>query len=361
MYDPGDAPGGLDVYLWDVESSPLLPPAMAAPGVASKVVIASKRTLASLRRSLPHNDFQFLQLPVSTLSLRVVLEAAAGRLQQQQSPERLSLDRDKILQQLLASNLQLQESDQKRTNFLARSIHDVRVPLMAIEGYCDLLLAGEVGAISSEQSEVLARMQRSIKRLGGLLGGLADLNQSPGGDPPLNLENGSLEGCIQQAVHEIQPLAEKKQIALQVDLNKSNGALRFDSGKLEQALINLLDNACKFTPRRGSITVCGRSVGAEELVRHGLHGTHGGYRIDIRDSGPGVDAALLEKIFDEHVTYADTTDRPGSGLGLAICNAIVSAHHGKVWANAEPQGASFSLLLPFTGGLETSRTLRIAV
>jgi signal transduction histidine kinase len=356
-----DVPSGSDIYLWDAESHPLLPSALASPSPASKVVMASKRSLAALRRSLPHHDFQFLQTPVTPLSLKVVVEAAVVRYHQRQSSERRRLDRDKILQQLLASNLQLQEHEQKRTDSLARSMHDVRVPLMAVQGYCDLLLAGELGPMSAQQSQILARMQRSIKRLGGLFEGMAHLNQGQENDLQLNLERGHLDDCIYQALNEIRPLAERKQISLQVHLDGARGVLRFDSGKLEQALVNLLENACKFTPAGGSIRIGGQSVGTEELVGLDLAGPHGGYRIDIRDSGPGVDSALLEEIFDEHVSHAGTLDRPSSGLGLAICDAIVSAHHGKVWANPESQGASFSLVLPFAGHLENVRALQVAV
>ena len=189
---------------------------------------------------------------MTALSLRAVLESAIARLElgrdERPGSSRLRLDRDRILQQLLETNLRLHEHDQERTNFLTRSIHDIRVPLTAIQGYCGLLLAGQLGSFDPEQTRILERMQRSLTRLGRLVEAMMDLGAGSQFSNKLKLEHASIETSVQQAVYEIAPFVERKQIVLNLEIEPPIGALLFDAEQLEQVLLNLLDNACKFTP-----------------------------------------------------------------------------------------------------------------
>jgi len=345
-----DAPDGCDIYIWDPESSPSLPTAMAVAKNATKVVIVKKSSLTSIGRRLPAADFSYLQSPVTHLSLRAVLESAIAGLQFRSNKRRgssqLRLDRDLILQQLLQTNQKLREHEQDRTNFLRRAIHDLRVPLMATQGYCDLLAAGQLGAIDPEQAQILERMRRSLTRLCRLVGATMDLGAGSQVENKLKLERASIEACVQQAVHEVFPFVEKKQINLNVEVEGPNGTLLFDPVQIEQVLVNLLDNACKFTPQGGFITVRSRSITAEGLGKVGLLETTAGYSIEITDTGRGIAPEHIDQIFDEHTSYGDPMDRSGSGLGLAICRMIIQAHKGWIWAKSGGQGASFSFALP---------------
>ena len=351
------ASSNCDIYIWDCDSSTSPPAAMMAASDAIKVVIVKKSSLSGVRRKLHGADVTYLQSPVTPLSLRAVLEAAVAQLQlrcdESVSTKRLKLDRDRILQRLLETNLKLREHDQDRTNFLTRSIHDIRVPLMAIQGYCGLLLAGQLGAIDPEQTRILERMQRSLSRLSWLAAAMMDLDAGSDAMNKLRLAPASIEACAQQAVHEILPFVQRKQIRLNVDVEAPNEALLFDAGQLEQVLVNLLDNACKFTPNGGAITICGRSITAAGLRTIGLQESTAAYRMDITDTGRGIDPGHIEQIFDEHTSYGDSMDRSGSGLGLAICRMIIQAHNGRIWANSSTQGASFSLVLPLASTTTT--------
>ena len=170
-------PLGCDFYIWDSDSIPSLPSAMVSPDHSIKLVIAKKSSLASVRSKLPHNEFSFLQSPVTPLSSRVVLESVFARLRQHEGDcsSRISFDRDQILQEFFETNLKLQEYDQNRTNFLTRAVHDLRVPIMAVQGYNSLLLAGQFGPLNAEQSKILERMLRSLTRLSRLADALLDL------------------------------------------------------------------------------------------------------------------------------------------------------------------------------------------
>jgi signal transduction histidine kinase len=126
---------------------------------------------------------------------------------------------------------------------------------------------------------------------------------------------------------------------------------------MEQVLINILDNACKFTPKAGTIELRGypyfwerrMSRSAVPLAaerRHRDLDEPNAYRIDIRDSGNRIPAEHIDHIFEEYTSYAGGRDRSGGGLGLAISRMIVDQHDGRIWAENTESGPMFSIVLP---------------
>jgi signal transduction histidine kinase len=344
----GIVPEETDICIWDTESMPKVPAAMFAADHSTKLVIVRKALLPSVRDRLPpEGKFLFLHSPVSKLTLRVFLESAIARLESARSGRNgigTSGQRDVIFQKLLETNWKLQEYDTERTCFLTRAVHDIRAPLMAIQGYCGLLLAGQFGATNDDQVQILERMQRSLERLGRLAEAMMELGMGGKAATKLKLENSCVESCVNQAVHEIRPIAQQKQIDVALELTPPIAPLFFDSSQMEQVLVNLLDNSCKFTQRRGSIKIRGYSVYPDSDT---TETSFGGYRLDIDDTGPGIAKDRIEHVFDEYTSYGGPTDRSGSGLGLAICKLIVSAHNGRIWATSERSGTTVSLVLPY--------------
>jgi two-component system clock-associated histidine kinase SasA len=172
-----------------------------------------------------------------------------------------------------------------------------------------------------------------------------------------NLQQADVDVCVNQAMHEIAPFSEAKHIRLSVQMMPPPHQLYFDRGQIEQVLINLLDNACKFTPKYGSIEVRGYPFFWERRAKFKTAITNGerrtsrlqapnSYRVDICDSGPGVLAENLDKIFEEYTSYSGGQDRSGGGLGLAICKFILNLHQGQVWAESSENGTRFSFVLP---------------
>jgi signal transduction histidine kinase len=217
-----------------------------------------------------------------------------------------------------------------------------------------------LGTLNPEQSKVLERMQRSIKRLARLTSGMFQMSVGPQAPRRLPSKAGNIEACVTQAVHEVGPVAESKQIEVRVQVVAPPEALRFDEMQIEQVLVNLLDNACRFTPRSGLIEVRAHSVFWDRRCpnltedvnadrRESLSQEDNAYRVEIRDSGPGVPAADLERIFDEYTTDSATYEWSRAGLGLAICRQIIHAHHGVVFAESHGQGATFVFMLPYAG------------
>jgi signal transduction histidine kinase len=172
-----------------------------------------------------------------------------------------------------------------------------------------------------------------------------------------DLRESSLEASITNAIHEIDPLARDKQITISVSLSRPEAPLYFEPQQIEQVMVNLLENACKFTPKGGTIEVRGYvhpRVAGEDCTL----APPNAYRVDVSDSGSGIATEHLENIFEEYISYGGSQDRSGGGLGLAICKMIVSAHRGKIWAENTSSGARISFTLPL--GQVQTRNLFIA-
>ena len=361
----GAIPGGEgtpDLVIWDCDSEVPLPRELDFEQERRNIFLVSRKKMNALRERFPMAAVAILLKPVNKATLRAFLEHAVARHERTYSPssdvDSLRADRDEILQCLLHANLKLQEYDQDRTNFLARAVHDFRAPLTAIDGYCGLMLGQQLGPITEEQQEVLERMQHSIKRLSRMATAMFQLSVGRQIEKRPNLQKGDIDLCINQAMHEITPFGEAKHIHLSVQMMPSSQALYFDREQIEQVLINLLDNACKFTPKYGSIEVRGypffweRRAKLKTAITNGERRTSrlqapNSFRIDICDSGPGVPLENLDKIFEEYTSYSGGQDRSGGGLGLAICKFILNLHQGQVWAEAGEDGSRFSFVLPF--------------
>src|SRR5262249_24076662 len=158
---------------------------------------------------------------------------------------------EELLQTLLEANLRLQECDQDRTNFLARVLHDFRTPLTALQGYCDMLLRQSAGPVSADQTDLLQRMAHSIGRLSKMSKAMFELSIRHNSETKPNLARTNMDQCIQNAVNTVMPIAQEKAINIGVDLDPPDTWLYIDPASIEQVLVNLLENACKFTSRGG--------------------------------------------------------------------------------------------------------------
>ena len=351
-----NCPPDADFYIWDCDGRIEILPELAQR-LSKHLFLVHRSDIAQLYQDLGSVEAPILLKPVTRASMSAFLGLAAAASQEQAlTTSSLRADRDEILQCLIQANLKLQEYDQDRTNFLARAVHDFRAPLTATTGYCGLLLSEALGQLNEDQKEVLRRMQHSGKRLSRMASAMFELSVGRLVKRQPDLQPADIGECVEQALHEIGPFAEAKQLAISVDLDVVTGALYLEPGQIEQVLINLLDNACKFTPRAGEIEIRGypcfwdrgsphqaMPVG-EQRVPHSAAAN--AYRFDIRDSGPRIPQDRLDNIFEEYTSYSGGQDRSGGGLGLAICRMILTLHNGCVWAENTVDGPQFSFILP---------------
>jgi signal transduction histidine kinase len=363
---PSSCSAGADLYIWDEiwddKSSPQLSPAFSQYS-SMHVVLLRRDDVEKFRENTDKVDAVILLKPVTRASLSSLIGFAASAAQGRRAGnELLKADRDEILQCLIESNLQLQQYDQDRTNFVTRAVHDFRAPLTATAGYCGLLLNQALGPITEEQREVLQRMQHSTKRLSRAASAMFDLGVGRYEKRQPDLRPGDLREAVEQAVHEITPLADAKDISISVDLTSEPAIVYLEPSQIEQVLLNLLDNACKFTPRDGEIEVREYPYFWERRVdarfsnrpprerRQNSSTTPNSYRIDIRDSGPQIPNEYLPSIFEEYTSYTGGQDRSGGGLGLAICKMIIRTHDGALWLENTNFGPRFSFVIPVRSG-----------
>jgi two-component system sensor histidine kinase GlrK len=251
----------------------------------------------------------------------------------------------------------LRELDQLKSDFIANITHDLKTPLASITEATQLLREGVGGAVSPEQQHLLQIIQEDAARLIRLIEGMIDLTKMESGLVQYNFIRADIAPVIAEAVEAMQLLAESKRITLTATVAPGVPKLLIDREKLGQALINLLSNAIKFTPAGGTVCIKAQRVNGEEksvnseqyaVNSNGADAQDEDFvEISVADTGMGIAAEDLPKIFDKFFQGRGGTQQKGSGLGLAIAQHIIQAHGGSIRAASEhAQGATFYILLP---------------
>jgi Amt family ammonium transporter len=232
-----------------------------------------------------------------------------------------------------------------KSTFLANMSHELRTPLNAIIGYSDLVLSRTYGPITELQDERLRRVYENGKHLLSLINDILDLSKIEAGKMELYIESFAVRELVETVTAAIQPLVERNTNALAIEIGPEVLLARADRTKMQQVLLNLLSNACKFT-EGGSITL---SVHQELSI--------GGQWIyyTVSDTGIGMTPEQASKVFDEFVQADLSTTRKygGTGLGLAICRRFCLMMGGDIQVESQPgEGSRFTVKLP----LEVSET-----
>lgn len=346
--------------IWDYRPDADLPQTVSwVP--AKHLFLVNRKDVQAFQNLIGKAEVTILLKPVTRATLHAFLaHAVSAHHEQVSSTVSLRADREEMLQCIIQANLKLQEYDQDRTNFLARAVHDFRAPLTAINGYCGLLLSEAVAPVTGEQKAIIERMQHSARRLSRMTSAMFQLSVGRRAKQRPELRDGAVQDCMEQALHETAPQAKSKQISVYVDLEPQSHPLYFEEGLIEQMFMNLLDNACRFTPRNGEIEVRGfpffwerRNSQPASRPPHERRQQRSllpnSYRITIRNSGAPIPGPYLDSIFEEYTSYRGAQDRSGGGLGLAICRMIALQHEGRVWAENTDRGPLFSVVLPSLG------------
>lgn len=228
--------------------------------------------------------------------------------------------------------------DDLRKKMISTVSHELRTPLTSMGMSLELLLEeGMGGNLDDLQRELLGNLHEDVKRLGAFVNDLLDLSRIDTGRASFRFESVSPRTLADDVARRFAPIAIRQEI--QIDTTGVAHDLphvSVDTGRIGQVLSNLLTNAIRYTPYRGTI-----SVGA---VVDGIH-----IRFWVRDNGPGIPADEAERVFDRFYQIRDDQRAGGSGLGLSIVKEIVEAHRGKVWVqSAAGFGSSFNFTLPLS-------------
>jgi signal transduction histidine kinase len=249
---------------------------------------------------------------------------------------RYAVERQALLRALEITQKQQLEF---KNHFLSHVSHELRTPLTCIHQYVTLLLDGLAGPVAPEQSDHLKTVLKSVNQLHAMIRDLLEATRAEAGKMRVEPRCISLRELVQQAVAMLRPTAQERMVGLEMGVDQRLPLVYADPDRALEVLINLLDNAIKFTPAEGSVMVKACMVEAD------LDSVY----VSVTDTGRGISPEAKALIFERLYQDPDSVDnnRSGLGLGLFICREIVRLHGGKIWVSSEAgQGSTFSFTLP---------------
>lgn len=237
---------------------------------------------------------------------------------------------------LLAKKLAEQASDSK-TKFLGMMSHELRTPLGAISLNNQLLLSGEFGQIPLAQQELIEGSEGCVRSVTVLIEDILNFAQMRGGPIQIVPKNLSVEIALDRAILAIRHRFQVAELTLRKDAGGAELVARYDPDRVQQILLNLLNNALKFTPKGGAVSISAFREGEWAVV-------------EITDTGCGIPHDQLSRIFEPFVqlhSSVETTEKKGVGLGLAICSDLAIAMGGQMRVRSEAgKGSTFTMVLP---------------
>ncbi len=239
-------------------------------------------------------------------------------------------------QELEELNKKLQYMYDKQKEFTSTVSHELRTPLASIKSSVDLVLSGETGELNEDQINFLSKSKDNVDRLSRLISDILDLAKMEDGKMRLRFELNDLGIIVGDAVEGYGPVCQEQGLFIKSDIASRLPKVICDVDKIHQVLNNLLGNAMKFT-EKGGITVSCHHKPDSNIVR-----------VCVKDTGPGIAAKDIEKLFQKFQQLGDSRQHVGgTGLGLSICKEIIDCHGGKIWCESElGRGTSFCFVLP---------------
>ncbi|MBH0203025.1 MAG: HAMP domain-containing protein [Nitrospira sp.] len=292
-----------------------------------------------LRSRVPHED-------------EIVLPLTGRCLQIEASPAGGERESEACIVLVFHDITELRRLEKIRKDFVANVSHELRTPLTSIKGYVEALLDGakDDPAVSAKFLEIILKQS---DRLNLIIEDLLELSKIESGRVSLKEEPLELRSIVDRTLSMIKPIADKKRHRLVTSIDPALPPVAGDEGRLVQVLTNLLDNAVKYTPEGGTISVGAKpapSVGNAEPPAQAID-------LSVADTGIGIPEEDRPRVFERfyRVDKARSRELGGTGLGLAIVKHIVEGHGGQVWVEANhPQGSRFVVRLPLRA---TARSL----
>jgi signal transduction histidine kinase len=246
-----------------------------------------------------------------------------------------------VERQALLRSLEITQKQQLefKNRFLSHVSHELRTPLTCIHQYVSLLVDGLAGPLAPDQADHLKTVLKSVNQLHAMIRDLLEATRAESGKMRIEPRCIALGELVQQTIAMMRPMADEKKIGLEIGLDQRLPLVHADPDRVLEVLINLVDNAIKFTPPEGSVMVQASLVDADPAYVY----------LSVSDTGRGIGPEAKALIFERLYQDPDCIDnnRSGLGLGLFICREIVRLHEGRIWVSSEPgQGTTFSFTLP---------------
>jgi signal transduction histidine kinase len=249
----------------------------------------------------------------------------------------------------------LKELDRLKSNFLATVSHELRTPLTSIIGYSEMLFEGLAGDLSSEQREFVQTIRDKGEQLLQLIKGLLDLSKLESGTMSLRKSQTDILRILRDVSQTMTPTARKKEVEISVEVENGLPLIWADAERLRQVFLNLTENAIKFTPPKGKVTLSAKltSLDAARPEDAGgvviLSARRTAIEFRVADTGIGIPDAEKARVFDAfyQVDSSSTREAGGTGLGLSIVRRLVDGHDGIVRiVDNTPKGTVFVVTIP---------------
>lgn len=228
---------------------------------------------------------------------------------------------------LLAENIELKKAINSANEFVSLATHQFRGPLGAIKGYVSLILEGDYGDLPEKVREPLNIIVKSADTLGKTVNDFLDISKIEQGEMRYYLKDFNLADLVQEVVNELKLGIKSDGLELRLNIPKGEFIIHNDKTKLKHVLINLLDNAHKYT-KVGWIEISLEHIPNKKIL------------LAVKDSGDGIAPETLPLLFQKfsRAGDADKSNVHGTGLGLYVAKKIVEARHGRIWAESEGLG-----------------------
>lgn len=235
------------------------------------------------------------------------------------------------------ANRDLKKLDQAKSEFLSIASHQLRTPLTAMRGYLSMLIKGDFGPLSEKTRKVVLEVYQASLRLLKLSNDLLNVSRIESGKSVLNYQQVSIGDLISSVVEEMKVEINNKNLSLELKIEEDLPLMEIDAGKIRQVLLNLVDNAIKYT-EKGGLT-----IEAVEL-------DNGKIMVKVSDTGIGLDKKDIAKLFQSFSRgrAGNSLHASGAGLGLYVARKFIDQHGGRIWVNSpgKGKGSTFFIELP---------------
>lgn len=259
----------------------------------------------------------------------------------------IALENARLYEDLRKAYAELKQLDAMKGNFLANISHELRTPLAPIIGYVEMLLSGRPGPLTDRQRSHLSVVEQAVQRLQGLIEDLLAFVQMDQGDLGIQPRPFALGALLEERARLITPRATEKGLMVEVAVPADLPEVLVDPQQIARAVVLMLDNAIKFTPQGGHVTLTAKAHVAPDDAPPGWE--CGYVEVNLSDTGIGIPADKLPRIFEKfyQVDASATRSYGGTGLGLALVKQIMESHGTQVMVESAPNvGTTFRFRLP---------------